>query len=102
MKKYMFTLMVLSFAIVLSCKKEDGIATNENNGKETFSAVIKDELVTKGTYEIDDKTNKATFSWDSGDTFIRIFREHNGTAYGKYDAHPYSYVSGTGNNATFS
>ena len=101
MKKYIYTLLAFAAVMTISCQKEDNNTIDENNGKEVITAVVKDELVTKGDYVIGGTT--ATFSWTTDDEFYRFVRADNGDGtYGNYNHYTYQYSSGSGKSVVFS
>lgn len=101
MKKYICALLAFAAITIVSCQKEDKTQADGNDRIESFSAVIDEEMVTRGTYTINYMTNNASFAWDAGDAFLRIVRVFDGASYGNYDAYSYSYSSGSGNSAIF-
>ena len=101
MKKHIYTFLAFAPVLILSCQKEDNSSVNENDGKETLTAVVEDGLKTKGDYEI--SGSSATFSWTSDDEFCRFVRADNGDGtYGNYNHYTYLYSSGSGNSVEFS
>lgn len=100
MKKLIFTILAFASLFILSCQKEDGNTADENNRKDTFSAVVEDGLKTRGDYEISGST--AVFSWTNDDEFYRFVRADNGDGtYGKYNHYTYQYSSGSGSSVEF-
>ena len=101
MKKLIFTILAFASLFILSCQKEDGNTADENNRKDTFSAVVEDGLKTRGDYEISGST--AVFSWTNDDEFYRFVRADNGDGtYGNYNHYTYRYSSGSGSSVEFS
>lgn len=100
MKKATLLFAACTGLTVFSCEKNEVIDSSTEGNIITISAVMDDELVTKGDYEI--SGSKATFTWTDDDEFYRIVRVDNGDGtYGNYNHYTYNYSSGSGSSVNF-